>query len=131
MNQITDYIKPELDALGDNKIEASLSLHRKKLSKTSELALDIMTEELPNAKLKDVVTVYDITRKHLNTIDGRSESQTLNIFMPPPELQARYSLAEEIKAQIIETEQCKKSQNKLISTPPKLKSPKTTTASES
>lgn len=128
MKSIVDYQKDELDALGEDKITNSLNLHRKKLDKTTDIALDLIASSLPDAPLREVIAAYDVTRKHLNVIDGRSESQTVNIFVPPKELQQHYSLAEEIKAQIIEDTKCQNS-NKSVSTKHRLKSPQTATAS--
>ena len=134
MANILEYQQKELDALGENKVEASLNLHRKQLNETSTQALDIIQSSLPDAPLKEVISAYDVTRKHLNIIDGRSDNQTINVFIPPPELQQHYSLADEIKAQIIEDTKCQIIEQptppkKSPSTKPKKKLPETTTAS--
>lgn len=121
MANITEYLKPQVEALGENKIEASIAMHREKLSSITEKAAAIIEDNLPDATFKDVITAYDVTRKHLNIIDGRSDNQTVNIFVPPPELAAQYSLADEIKARIIEEAQCQQTNNQ---SPPQDSEPK-------
>lgn len=84
---LTDFQKQELEELGDDPVKASLQMHRNKLEKTSDKALDQIDEQMPTMTPNETIKAYEATRKQLNTIDGRTEStQQNNFFILPGEL---------------------------------------------
>jgi len=107
MATLSDHLKPKMDELkalakenGTTVVQESLNMHRNKLERVSDMAVDKMEEEVPTASLGDTVKVYDITRKHLNTLDGRQSSEAATIAVIPGELAARFSLDNEINDQL-------------------------------
>ena len=99
---ITDYQQKELIELGDDPVKNSLKIHRNKLEKTSEKALNTLHESLQTniATIDQTVKIYDTTRKHLNTIDGRQDTAQQNIIIMPAELVEQQR--EIIEAEVVE-----------------------------
>jgi len=115
--QLTDFQKDEIDALGDDPVKASLNMHRKKLDKFSNKALDKLDTELDTATYADTIKAYAATRGGLDKIDGR-DGITLQIpLLVPPELAQHYDIEGAI-AQQLETST---NENKQSNTPPSTK----------
>ena len=97
---ITDVQQAAITALGDNPVKASIKLHRDKLEKVSNDALQYIAEDLPEATIDQKVKIYDTTRKHLNVIDGidSANSQEQPIIVIPGELVINPT--KEIRAQV-------------------------------
>jgi len=101
---ITDNQQAALAELGDNPIQASLNKHRTNLDKTSSKALNKLTEALDTdtATVDQTAKIYDITRKHLNVLDGRSDGTAQNIIIMPSEFtnQTQQAIEGEVLAQL-------------------------------
>ena len=92
MQNIHEIQRKEIEALGDNPIEASMRIHRNKLERTSTDALNLLHKDLSTATVDQRVKIYDTTRKHLNVIDGISGGDTTNnIIIIPGELANDYT----------------------------------------
>lgn len=100
---IKELQEKRLAALGEDPVKKSLELHRDKLDKVSNKALESLDEGLEEASVDQAAKVYDITRRHLNTLDGRSETTQQNLIIIPGESAKKYDLSEEIAQQIEET----------------------------
>ncbi len=83
---ITDIQKEEMDKLSEDPkgaIQASLNMHRKKLEKITEMAADKLHESINTATVDQTVKIYDTTRKHLNVLDGRTDTTQASIIVIP------------------------------------------------
>ena len=151
---IESMFKKEIEELGDSPIQASMKEHRRKLDAVSKAALDLLEDDLAKdgkdgttpITVDQKIKIYDTTRRHLNIIDGVSETnQQQNIIILPGELVIDYSVTNntitegDIKEQlgnkkkiIINKDKVKVCQKKkqYSSTQAKVKSQKTNIVSE-
>lgn len=92
----------QLKELGDDPIQKSLNKHRSDLERVSNQSLTQIEHSLPEATVDQAVKVYDVTRKHLNTLDGRADTSQQLIVVIPGELAVHHDLQGEIDQQLKE-----------------------------
>ena len=130
---ITDIQKKDIEALGDSPVQMAMKIHRDKLEKTSNEALDSIKQDLPHATTGEKVKIYDVTRKHLNIIDGihNDSGQNNNIIIIPGELVMDVTQEVNEQLQTKKTKISLKTLRQSNSIHAKVKSPKTSTGLES
>ena len=114
--QLTDFQKEELDALGDDKVKASLNLRKESLEKTSDKALKQLDEQLETANITETVKVFDSTNKQINVMNGIQDITLQIPLFIPGELAQHYDLEGEIKQQLKQSHDTKQTTKKPTTT---------------
>lgn len=114
--QLTDFQKEELDALGDDKVKASLNLRKESLEKTSDKALKQLDEQLETANITETVKVFDSTNKQINVMNGIQDITLQIPLFIPGELAQHYDLEGEIQQQLKQSHDTKQTTKKPTTT---------------